>query len=177
MRDNKVPVHIAVLLALAALVPTSCTFEIIPPSPSITVTLVSFHSRYVTALGEQDGWKLTQEAELGPCGRFILHRLVNGKVSLETCFGRYIVAPSGCDSRRGCILRQESELGDPEQFDLYELGPDELGNDTVAFRTREGRFFTAGDAGLGWEGELAWSVVAETTILDEWEKFTLLQQP
>lgn len=171
MRDNKVPVHIALLPVLAALVSTSCTFEVIPPPPSITVAFVSFHGRYVTALEEAD-WRLTQETELGPCGRFILHRLVNGKVALETCFGRYIAAPSGCDSRRGCILRQESELGDAEQFDLYELG-----NDTVAFRTYEERFFTAGNDGLGWEGELAWSVIAETKILDDWEKFTLLEQP
>jgi hypothetical protein len=172
MRDNKVPADIAVLLVLAALVSTSCTFELIKPPPSITVAIMSFHGRYITALREGGGWKLTQETELGPCGRFILHRLVNGKICLETCSGRYITAPSGCDSRQGCMLRQESEPNDTEQFDLYELG-----NDTVAFRTRGGRFFTAGDAGQGWEGELAWSVVAETKILRDWEEFILLKQP
>lgn len=172
MRDKKVPVHIAVLLVLAALVSTSCAFEVIKPPPSIEVVIVSFHGRYVTALEEEGNWKLTQETDLGPCGRFILHRMANGKIALETCYGQYITAPSGCDTRLDCILRQKSNLGDTEQFDLYEFG-----NDTVAFKTSEGRFFTAGDAGQGWEGELAWSVVAETKILRDWENFTLLQQP
>jgi hypothetical protein len=172
MRDKKVPVHIAVLLVLAALVSTSCTFEVIKPPPSIEVVIMSFHGRYVTALEEEGEWKLTQETELGLCGRFTLHHLANGKIALETCDGRYISAPSGCDTRRGCILRQNSKLGDTEQFDLYELG-----DYTVAFKTSEGRFFTAGDAGQGWEGELAWSVVAETKILRDWENFTLLQEP
>jgi hypothetical protein len=173
MRDNKGPVHIAVLLVLAALVSTSCTFQIINPPPPIEVALKSFHGRYITALGAEDGWMLTQETELLPCGRFTLHHLANGKITLETCYGRYITAPDSGDTRQDWILSQESKLGDCGQFDLYELG-----NDEVSFKTYAGRFFTAGVADdAGWEGELAWSVVAETVVLMDWERFTLLRKP
>jgi hypothetical protein len=172
MKHNKDLLHMALLFLLLTLFSTSCTFQIINPPPPKEVALKSFHGRYVTALGEEDDWVLTQNTELGPCGRFTLHYQANGKIALETCYGWYITAPSGCDTRRDCMLRQKPKRGDAEQFDLYELG-----NDTIAFRTREGRSFTAGDAGQGWEEGLAWSVVAETKILRDWEEFTLLQQP
>jgi hypothetical protein len=167
MKDNKVLFPIATLLWLVVLVSAGCTWEVInPPEPAV-VALRSFHGRYVTALGEEDHWRLTQEATLSECGQFIQHYLPNGKIALGTCYGRYVTASKDATFRWNSMLGQASKLGDWGQFDLYELG-----SDRVAFKTRDARFFTAGDG--FWPGELAWSIVAETENLDDWETFTQL---
>ena len=54
------------------------------------VVLVSFHGRYVTALGKSDDWALRQESELSECGWFSQYHLDNGKIALMTCHDRYI---------------------------------------------------------------------------------------
>jgi hypothetical protein len=154
---------------LVALASTSCIFEIRRPPPPIEVVFKSFHGRYVTAMGEDDDWSLRQETELSECGRFIQRHLANGKIALETCYGRYVTAPITGIERPDWMLGQESELGKCEQFDLYDLG-----SDRVAFKTCAENFFTAGDG--GWPPPLQWSVVAETDILQDWEIFTVLQQ-
>jgi hypothetical protein len=155
------------LLLLIVLVSTSCTFECIKPSPPMKAALKSFHGRYVTAMGEEDGWELTQDTELSGCGWFTLHHLANGQVALVTCHDRYVTAPKSGTERPDWMLEQEPEMGDCGQFDLYELG-----NNRVAFRTCAGRFFTAGND--TWDPP--WSVGAATEILLDWETFTVVQQ-
>jgi hypothetical protein len=167
MKDNKILFHLTILLLLVVLVITRCTI-IIPPPP-IKVAFKSHHGRYITAMGADDNWALRQEIELSDCGRFTQHYLANGKIALETCYGRYVTAPKSGVTRRDWMLGQESKLGNCGQFDLYELG-----NDRVAFKTCAGKFFTAGDG--GWDPGLEWSVVGETDILLDWEIFTMLQQ-
>jgi hypothetical protein len=139
-------------------------------TPSQKVALVSFHGRYVTALGESDDWALKQELELSECGWFTQYHLDNDKVALVTCHGRYITAPRRGTTRWDWELWQESGLGDCGQFVLRDLGSDE-----VAFETCTGNFFTAGDG--GWESGLQWSVVAETDKIEAWERFTILPEP
>jgi hypothetical protein len=178
---------VLILLLLGVLVSTSCTLEVVnlpatqtasamqtasvTPTvtrlPSIEVALKSFHGQYVTAMGEDDGWLLKQEVNLSPCGWFTLHYLDCGKVALETCHGRYVVAPTHGTSRWDWMLGQESQRSDCGQFDLYELG-----NDKVAFKTCAGKFFTAGDN--GWEPP--WSVGAATEVLLDWEIFTVVRE-
>jgi len=169
MKDSKVLFHMVILLVLVALVSTSCTFEFVKPLPSIEVAFRSFHGRYVTARGEDDGWALRQDTELGKCGRFIQYHLANGKVALETCYGRYIAAPNSGDTRQDWMLGQESKLGDCGQFDLYDLG-----NDRVALKTCAGKFLTAGDG--NWPPGLEWSIIGETDSMEAWEVFTLEPQ-
>jgi hypothetical protein len=132
------------------------------------VALMSFHGRYVTALGEDGDWQLKQESGLGACGWFTQHYLDNGKIALVTCYDRYVTAPKTGATRWDWLLGQESELGDCGQFVLHES------SDGVAFETCAGRFFTAGDG--NWEGELAWSVVGETDTILTWELFTVLRR-
>lgn len=170
MKDNKVLFHMAVLSLLVALVSSSCTFDVIRPLPPIRIAFKSSHGRYVTAMGENDDWALRQETELSDCGWFTQHYFANGKIALETCHGRYVIAPQTGAQRQDWMLGQASRLSDCGQFDLYELG-----NDRVAFKTCAGNFFTAGDG--DWPPPLQWSVVAETDVLLDWEIFTVLLRP
>jgi hypothetical protein len=139
----------------------------VTPLPAVKIALKSFHGRYVTAMGEENGWVPIQETELRECGRFIQHHLANGKIALETCRDRYVTAPKTGTERLGWMPRQESKLGDCGQFELYDLK-----SDRVAFITCAERFFTAGDGGR----EPLWSVGRETDILLDWEIFTVVQQ-
>lgn len=133
------------------------------------VALLSVHGQYVTALGEDDEWALGQKTELDPCGKFIQHHLANGKIALETCYGRYVTAPESGTEESDWLLGQDPELSDCGQFDLYDLG-----RDSVAFRTCAGRFFTPGD--YTWDPGLKWKIKAQTDYVDAWEIFTV-QQP
>jgi hypothetical protein len=169
MRDSKVLFHTTVLLFLVVLTSTSCTFEIVKPLPPIEVAFKSSHGRYVTAMAEDDDWAFRQETELSTCGRFIQHHLANGMIALETCHDMYVTAPQDGTSRLDWMLGQEPKLGDCGQFELYDLG-----SDRAALKTCAGNFFTAG--GGEWPSSLAWSVVAETGILQDWEIFTVQQQ-
>lgn len=188
MKGKKSTLYIPILLLLVALASTSCTFEImdleatriasatktagVTPTatllPSRKIALKSVHGQYITAMGGDDDWVLGQDTGLGPCGWFTLQRYANGKISLVTCHDRYVTSPESGHDNADWLLGQEPELSDCGQFDLYELG-----GDRVAFRTCAGRFFTPGD--YSWPG-LEWLVVAGTEMLDEWEKFTVLQQ-
>jgi hypothetical protein len=105
---------------------------------------------------------------LSDCGWFTQYHLDNGKIALVTCYGRYVTAPRRGTTRWDWELWQESGLGDCGQFVLRDLG-----SNVVAFETCSGNFFTAGDG--NWESGLQWSVVAETDVIDAWERFTVLQ--
>jgi hypothetical protein len=135
-----------------------------------TVALLSFHGRYVTATGAGGGWLIKQEPALSDCGWFTLHHLENGKVTLMTCYDRYVTAPKTGATRQDWMLWQDSELGDCGQFLLHDLK-----RDGVAFETCAGRFVTPGDD--GWDPGLEWSVVGETYRMEAWEKFIMLRQP
>jgi hypothetical protein len=132
------------------------------------VAFMSFHGRYVTAMGENGGWSLRQEPELGDCGWFTRRQLDDGKITLETCHGRHVTAPRRGITRWDWMLGQQPEPDDCGQFVLHDLG-----SDGVALQTCAGRFVTAGDG--NWPGELAWSVVGETDEIKDWERFKMLQ--
>ncbi len=132
------------------------------------IALMSFHGRYVTALGAGGGWLLTQDTDLSDCAKFTLHYLDDGKVALVTCHGRYVTAPRTGATRSDWRLWQESELNDCGKFALYALGGDDFAVETCA-----GNFLTAGDG--GWPGELAWAVVGETDVIKDWERFKMLR--
>jgi len=157
------------LLAISLIILAGCHPLLIPPNaPSSKIALKSYHGRYVTALGGDDGWSLRQEIELSDCGWFTLRHLTNGKTTLETCHGKYVTAPKTGVERRDWLFGQESKLGACGQFDLYELG-----DDRIAFKTCARRFLTAGDG--GWEQGLEWSVIGETEKMEAWEIFTVQQ--
>jgi hypothetical protein len=150
-------------------IPATPTPQVTPPAtPAPKVAFVSFHGRYVTALGEEDGWSLKQEPGLSPCGWFTQYYLDNGKIALVTCHGRYVTAPRRGTTRWDWQLWQESGLCDCGQFKLRQL------QNGVALETCAVRFVTAGDG--NWPGELAWSLVGETDKIEAWEIFTMLQQ-
>lgn len=132
------------------------------------VALVSFHGRYVTAMGEDDDWALRQEEELSPCGWFIQRRLEDDKITLETCHGRYVTAPITGTTTWDWMLEQGLEPGGCGRFVVHGVG-----SDGVALETCAERFVTAGDG--NWPGDLAWSLVGETDQIQDWECFTLLQ--
>jgi hypothetical protein len=140
----------------------------VTPTPFPKVALLSFHGRWVTAIGGGGGWLLRQEPEPSDCGWFTLHHLDNGKVALVTCHDRYVTAPKTGVTRSDWRLWQESELDDCGQFVLYDLG-----GDHVAVETCAGNILTAGDG--GWPGELAWAIVGETDDIKDWERFKMLQ--
>jgi hypothetical protein len=134
------------------------------------VVLISFHDRFVTALGGGAGWLLRQESHLSDCGWFSLHFLEDGQVTLKTCHDQYVTAPDSGTTSADWRLFQQPELTDCGRFTLHE------GSDGVALESCVGKYVTAGDAGLGWEGELAWSLVAETDQILAWELFTVLRR-
>jgi hypothetical protein len=127
---------------------------------------MSFHERFVTASGGGAGWLLRQESHLADCGWFTLQILEDDRASLKTCYGRYVTAPGSGTTRADWRLFQESELTGCGKFVLHER------SDSVALETCAGKYVTAGDG--GWEGDLAWSLVAETDEILAWELFTVL---
>lgn len=158
------------LLFLLLVVTSSGCFKI-PPTPAPEgLAFKSPHGRYVIAQGEEKGWVLSQEPGFSECGWFNVQTMINGKVALESCNGRYVTAPDSDGSREEVMLVQETELGECGQFDMYKLG-----EDRVAFKTCAGNFWTAGDG--GWPGELAWSIVAETDTMEDWEIFIEQEEP
>ena len=132
------------------------------------VVLLSFHGRYVTAMGGGGSWWLRQEPGLDDCGWFTLQHLGNGKVSLKTCHDRYVTAPRAGAIRGDCVVWQESELGECGKFVLHES------SEGVAFETCAGRFLTAGDG--SWGPDLEWAIIAETHDKLAWELFTVLRR-
>jgi len=142
---------------------------VIPPTPEV-IALQTTHNRYVTALGEKEGWKLSQTTELGDCGWFTLYYLANGKVTLQTCHNRYITAPETGAEDIDWIITQETKPGCCGEFDLYQLG-----SDRIALKTCADRFLTPGAEDVKWSGKLAWSVVGETEDLMDWEVLTMLK--
>lgn len=131
------------------------------------VAFLSHHGRYVTAMGEEDGWALKQEEELGPCGWFTQRPLEDGRITLKTCHGRYVTAPTSGETSWDWMLGQDRDPGDCGHFAVHDLGSDGVGLETCA-----GRYVTAGDG--NWQGELAWSLVGETTEIKDWERFKVL---
>jgi hypothetical protein len=99
-----------------------------------------------------------------------------------TCNNRFVTAPWLPNESTGSSLHdpqrrlwQEARLSDCGLFDLVHLPYDpERPGDLVAFRTCAGMVVTAGDG--NWTGEMQWAVVAETSDMKEWEKFTLEPQ-
>jgi hypothetical protein len=132
------------------------------------VILISYHGRFVTASGGGAGWLLRQESHLTDCGWFTLHFLENGKVTLKTCHDQFVTAPASGTTRADWQLFQQPELTDCARFVLHER------SDGVALETCAHRYVTAGDG--GWEGDLAWSLVAETDEILAWELFTVLRR-
>jgi hypothetical protein len=108
----------------------------------------------------------------------------NRTIVLKTCWNRFVTAPridaaepepkwfDTADARLYRMVWQESRPGDCAQFTLVELS-----ENTVALKTCGGRYLTAGDAGVGWEGPLNWAIIVENPIVENWEKFTLKELP
>jgi len=151
-------------------------------NPPQTVTLETYHDsygyRYISALGADYGWALTQKETPEECGKFTL--IPRGdKVALLTCNDRFVTAPWKPNPNPVTtqhdpqwLLGQEPDLGDCELFEMIDLpdDPARSGN-LVAFRTCAGMLVTAADG--GWPGVMQWSVVAESDQVQGWEKFTL----
>jgi hypothetical protein len=168
MKETVVLCRVGVLLGLAALA-CGCTFELVDPPPSAEFALQTVHGRYVTALGAEKGWTLSQETDLSECGWFTLSYLANGRVTLKTCHERYIAAPPSGTKRSDWLIVQRLRQGRCGQSDLYELG-----SDRIAIKTCANRFVTPGDG--NWPGALAWAVVGETEDLMEWEILTMVER-
>jgi hypothetical protein len=182
MRGHWILLRLSILLVLVSSVSTACTFETVDLAkvrwalarmpgdpPPVEVAFRSYHGKYVTALGADDNWVLKQESDLSPCAWFTLQRLENGNMTLMTCHGRYVMAPDAGESTVDWLLRQS-----PREEPCAEFLLEDLGHSIVALRTCAGRLVTAGDG--GWSGELQWSLVAEATNIDDWEKFAVLQR-
>jgi hypothetical protein len=132
-----------------------------------TAAFISFHGRYITAMGEEDGWALGQERELGDCGWFTQYHLQDGKIALLTCHNRYVTAPVANVPDLGWVVRQEPELVDCGKFILRDLG-----HDRVAFESCIESFFTAADD--SWDPRWHWLIIAQTRNLDTWEMFAVV---
>jgi uncharacterized protein YgiM (DUF1202 family) len=130
-----------------------------------SVALITFHGRYVTAMGADRDWVLRAETtELKDWEKFTLLYLDSGKVAFRTFHGRYVTA-MGADP--DWVLRAETtELKDWEKFTLIDLD-----NGRVAFMTFHGRYVTAMGA------DRDWVLRAETAELKDWEKFELVPLP
>lgn len=173
-RSELIGTAVAETVTVAPAVQTARATPTAPPARE--VALVSFHGRYVTAMGAADDWALQQRPELDACGVFDWVDLGGGEIALVTCHDRYVTAPRRGTTRWDWALWQDSALGDCARFVPHELegglegGP---GGGEVAFESCAGRFLTAGDG--GWASGLAWTVVAETDKIQDWERFTLVQ--
>ncbi len=154
--------------------PTVAPTPTASPTPTATLfpraALLSFHGRYVIAMGEADDWILRQATRKDdPCTWFTLVPQADGRIALITCQGRYVTAPRTGATRADWLLRQEPVLGDCGKFTVLDLG-----DGRVAWITCAGKYWTAGDG--GWEGSLQWTLVAETQEQLDWEVFKLEAQ-
>lgn len=168
------------ILLLSCLVGLAGCRKIDPPAltRTSTIDLVSYHSRYVTAQGHKEGFSLWQSTEPGKdnCHLFTLYDLGTDKlkrrtVALKTCHGGFVTAPDSGSTRADWQVWQDPVLGNCGQFIM-----ESQGNDKYAFKTCAGRYLSAGDAGLGWEGPLQWTIVGERFELKDWEVFTVKPQ-
>jgi hypothetical protein len=199
MKAQRMILHLPTLLLLVAVATAGCTFEVFDweatrvasatqtaePTPTVTprptatppqpveVAFRSHHGQYVTAMDADDGWLLKQETDLSPCAWFVLQHLDNGNVALMTCHDRYVTAPDTGRSREDWLLRQSAQEAPCGEFLLHHLGDDKVALQTCA---EDIRFVTAGSDDRYWPGELQWSLIAETTQIDDWEKFAVLQR-
>jgi len=166
------------LLILSVAVLSGCHRLAIPAdTPSSTIALKTYHARFLIAQGEEQGWSLRQEVELGRdgCGLFARYdlgqdALGNERIALETCYGRFVTAPRRGTTRLDREVWQDSGLGDCAKFTLEPHG------NGFALKTCSGRYLTAGDAGAGWEPPLQWAIVMEADKVLEWEIFELVRQ-
>jgi hypothetical protein len=140
------------------------------PTPAVLrselVAILTYHETYFTAMDDQTGWNWelkSEEDKIQNWERFTLLYLDNGKVALKTYHGRFVTA-TGDDGCCNWTLRAETlDRGVSEEFSLVDAG-----DGKVAFETHQGRYVSAPSAGQ------CWRVRAETTHLDDWEKFTLI---
>lgn len=144
------------------------TATAVPTPTHETVALISYHGKYVTAIGEDGDWLLRQELELSDCGQFTLQHLDGGEVALVTRHDLYVTAsitgPTGLD----WALRQEPELGDCGRFILHDLG-----HHRVAFETCAGRYIAAVDNSWEQELQLVWHRMGLLSIGATLQKFYL----
>lgn len=154
---------------------TSTPTRTISPTPTRTPTptatlypraaLLTFHNRYVIAMGEAFSWTLRQEiGKDDRCALFTLIPQADGRVAFKTCHQRFVTAPRSGSTRADWLIRQEPELVECGKFFVIDLG-----DGGIALLTCAGQYWTAGD--WAWEGSLQWAIVAETPALLDWEKF------
>ena len=130
---------------------------------------MSFHGRYVTAMGGGGGWLLRQEQNLSPCGWFTLQHLGNGKVSLMTCPDRYITAPR--------TWHHETGLGcSGKTLNWATVGSLSCTSQAKALLLKRVRGGSSRPETTA--GNRAWnrSVIAETFDKLAWELFTVLRR-
>lgn len=121
-------------------------------------------------MGDADGWILRQATRKDdPCTWFTIIPQADGRIALFTCKGRYVTAPRTGASRADWLLHQEDKLGDCGKFTISDLG-----DGRIAWITCAGKYWTAGDG--GWEGNLQWTLAAETQEQLDWEVFKLEAQ-
>jgi serine/threonine protein kinase len=152
-------------LAVPTAIPTDASTAT-PVSIVSPVVLVTHHGRYITAMGADEGWTLKQEPGLDDCGKFALIRWYGDTVSLVTCYGRYVTAPTSGATDRDWALTQELEASDCAQFTLHQRDGGE-----VVFETCADRFFTALDGSR--DAEVQWVLIARTDRIGDWEEFSV----
>ena len=184
--------------------PTPTPTPSFTPTPSVvvseTVAFMTFHGWYVTAMDDKDDatgeitdWKLRAKTSwIDNWEKFTLFCLDNGKVALRTYHGRYVTAT---DANGGWVLRADtnnrlaweeftlSDANTGEQwpclqvFELLKRGEVRIALQTHHKKGHQNRYVTAPvyedeKTGKIWD----WIIRAETDVLSDWEKFTVIPQ-
>lgn len=173
------------------LVPPACNATVTAVAATQTATATAMpkvaliseaHGRYVIAQGHQQGFSLSQsdETDEAGCWLFTLYRLSGDEsqplprtVSLQTCYGGFVTAPSNGSER----LEDWLVWQDPMQAKCSWFTLEKRGNDVYALKTCAERYLTAGDVGAGWELRLEKAIVGERLLAKEWELFRIKIQP
>jgi len=139
------------------------------PAPA-RIALKTHHDRYVTAMGAESDWVLSQTVELTDCGKFTSIYLNDGKIAFKTCYDRYVTAEDDTaeDEKKDWVLRAETtEIRAWEEFTPILIYSD---SGKVAFKTYHDRYVTAMDAASDW-------VLSQTVELTDCGKFIMISLP
>ena len=158
---------------------------VVIPIKTLSVTFLTSHSRYVTAMDNQAGWNWQLRAEtknLGEWEKFLLSCVDDSQVAFIDYHRRYVTAMDDQAGQKWELRAETKNLGEWEKFTLVETktGRELLcsavfkllqqGSVAVAIKTYHGRYVTAMDDQAGQK----WELRAETKNLGEWEKFMMI---
>jgi hypothetical protein len=119
------------------------------------------HGKFV-AVDNAKEWLLVGNADQNTAERFTICRLSNGKIAFKSSHDKYVTATN---DYTWTLKADAQEVGEAQQFVVITQG-----DERWVFKTANNTYITA----MNDEGDRNWVLRAETSMIQAWEKFTLI---